>query len=301
MRPYLLFVSGAAGLAGLALIPDGLSLPVFLATFIPCWLGYGFGQALTDCSQIDTDAISSPYRPLVQGVVSPRAVRLVSLTALVAISGCVIYLNTATLLFLAMAITGLATYTYFKKNFWFAGPFYNGWIVMLLPLLAFLAPQAGGLELLKSFRVWGVALMTLFAYSNFVLMGYLKDITADRQTGYQTFPVVFGWRATTIVGDIFVVLSVVFCLLVADLSNAWALSLIVAASLIALLGQGHAHLTKDKTEANSSLAIASTVRSFILWHLAVTLSYAPAWSTFALTFYFCFEVVLFFRPEKVQI
>jgi len=64
-----------AGLVGLAFAPDLPPGRVLLA-FVPLFLSYGFGQALTDCFQIDTDAVSAPYRPLVRGIVSgPRSSR----------------------------------------------------------------------------------------------------------------------------------------------------------------------------------------------------------------------------------
>src|SRR3569832_104450 len=74
MRPYLLFVSGVAGCAGLALSPGEISIGKYLFAFIAFFLGYGFGQALTDVFQTDTDSISSPYRPLVRGIISKRSV-----------------------------------------------------------------------------------------------------------------------------------------------------------------------------------------------------------------------------------
>jgi 4-hydroxybenzoate polyprenyltransferase len=131
MRPYLLFVSGVAGLAGMALAQEqGLSLIKFLMAFVPFFLAYGFGQALTDCFQIDTDTISSPYRPLVKKEVTPLSVGMVSLIGLVLISFSLIYLNPYNIIWGAMSIAGLATYTFFKKNYWFAGPFYNGWTLL---------------------------------------------------------------------------------------------------------------------------------------------------------------------------
>ena len=79
MRPYLMFVSGITGIVGLSFadrVPPAEALLVSLASF----LSYGFGQALTDCFQTDTDALSAPYRPLIQGVVSKRQVLSISLT-----------------------------------------------------------------------------------------------------------------------------------------------------------------------------------------------------------------------------
>ncbi len=81
MRPYLLFVSGGAGLVGLAFIKDLGSVTVLLA-FVPLFLSYGLGQALTDCFQMDTDALSSPYRPLIKGIISRRQVLSVSFVGL---------------------------------------------------------------------------------------------------------------------------------------------------------------------------------------------------------------------------
>jgi len=302
MRPYLLFVSGAAGLAGMAISPNKEGdIVIFLMAFIPFFLGYGFGQALTDCFQIDTDSISAPYRPLVKGVVSPRAVGIVSIIGLVLISSSVIYLNLWNLLWGGMSIMGLATYTYFKKRFWFAGPPYNGWIVMLLPVMGFMAFSGGGISELKNENLLFLAILTLFSYANFVLIGYLKDISADKATNYRVFPVVFGWDKTVIVGDINVLVSVSACYWLIGHQDPYAFSAFVLASVIAIAGQLYGHLTKDKFESNAKFPISATVRSFILWHLAVTIYFRPDWLLFSIIFYLCYEIVLFARPSKEQI
>ena len=53
MRPYLLFVSGITGIVGMSLGPDIISIKIILV-FLASFLSYGFGQALTDCFQMDT-------------------------------------------------------------------------------------------------------------------------------------------------------------------------------------------------------------------------------------------------------
>ena len=83
MRPYLMFLSATTGIAGLALAPDLTVLHLLILTSL-FFLAYGFGQALTDCFQTDTDALSAPYRPLAQGKLSRRNVLEVSLAGLVA-------------------------------------------------------------------------------------------------------------------------------------------------------------------------------------------------------------------------
>lgn len=302
MRPYLLFVSGAAGLAGMAISPNQeVDIIIFLLAFIPFFLGYGFGQALTDCFQIDTDSISAPYRPLVKGEVSPRMVGAVSLAGLLLISISLIYLNLWNILWGGMSIMGLATYTYFKKRFWFAGPPYNGWIVMLLPVMGFMAFSGTGLSELMNKNLLLLAILTLFSYANFVLIGYLKDISADKATNYRVFPVVFGWDKTVMVGDINVLVSIIACYWLIGYQDPYAFSVFIFASAISISGQLYGHFTKNKSEHNATFPISATVRSFILWHLAVTIYFRPDWLLFSIIFYLCYEIVLFTRPQKEQI
>ncbi|WP_319481619.1 UbiA family prenyltransferase [uncultured Draconibacterium sp.] len=302
MRPYLLFVSGAAGLAGLALgWQENGSITKLVILFLPFFLGYGFGQALTDCFQTDTDAISAAYRPLIKKEVSPKALGVVSLIGLILIGIPLILYNLNNLIFCSLAIIGLSTYTYFKKNFWIAGPFYNGWIVMILPIAAFLAITGKGLSSLNNSTLIWLCVITLFAYANFVLIGYLKDITADRETGYNTFAVKFGWDHSVVLGDIFVIIVALASLFLINPENTIALALFIIATLVAVSGQIKAHFTSIKIEENATYPIVSTVRAFILWHLAIMVTFQPDWYLFALCYYFGFELVLLFRPEKGQI
>ena len=149
MRPYLLFVSGIAGAAGIAMgkTTPGISKRAIIA-FIIFFLGYGFGQALTDCFQTDTDRLSAPYRPLSKGIILVPEVLTVSAMGLL-VSGILLWLlHPISCLLSVLAVFGLATYSYIKKHFWAAGPFYNSWIVALLPLMGYFAasthaPTAG--------------------------------------------------------------------------------------------------------------------------------------------------------------
>ncbi|HEY5956756.1 MAG TPA: UbiA family prenyltransferase [Polyangiaceae bacterium] len=120
MRPYLFFVSGAAGLAGEALVA-GPSPIRRLVVFVPLFLAYGFGQALTDTFQIDTDSVSAPYRPLVRGQIGIRAVRWTSLAGLAASSLLLCALSRWVLIPAVLAVLGLLAYTPCKRRYW-AGP-----------------------------------------------------------------------------------------------------------------------------------------------------------------------------------
>lgn len=300
MRPYLLFISGAAGAMGIAMgkTTDTAEWKCWLA-FAPFFLGYGFGQALTDCFQTDTDKLSAPYRPLSQEVISIKSVLTVSISGLLASGLLMLWLSPLVFALSIAAVIGLATYSFVKKHFWFAGPFYNAWIVALLPLMGYFITQPQG-EWQLPVDNYSYILITFFSYANFVLIGYLKDIEADRATNYRTFPVVLGWNKTMLTGDIFALVTL-FLFWQQIAINAWSLAFGVAGSIVTVTGQIAGHLTKEENERGALVPIASTVRGFILLHIALILRFQPEWYLLALIYYALFEWTLFKRPSKYQI
>jgi 4-hydroxybenzoate polyprenyltransferase len=307
MRPYLLFVSGVTGIAGLALGP---AIPVASALVLGTvfFLSYGFGQALTDCFQIDTDALSSPYRPLVRGAVRVRDVLMVSLVGLV-VSGVVLTLfNPWNLLLAGLAILGLATYTPFKRRWW-AGPFYNAWIVAVLLLIGYAsAVGAASSSLRTSPALLGTLACVFFGYANFVLTGYYKDISADRATGYNTLPVVFGLRVSAWVSDLFALLALAGCGLAMNVALARAelvpghdVALIFLAAGAAATGIAQYRLHRVEGEHDAHRAIAPVVHAYILMLSAVAAAVKPTWSSSIVVFYIGFVCVMQSRPMREQI
>jgi 4-hydroxybenzoate polyprenyltransferase len=300
MRCYLLFISGIAGAAGMAVTKnDQTTWWELMAAFVPFFLGYGFGQALTDCFQIDTDKISAPYRPLSQGIVSATSILAVSIAGLLVSAVILIVLHLYSFLLSGVAVAGLATYSAVKRNSWLGGPFYNAWIVALLPLMgyyALLTPAAKdfGLELFP------YILVTFFSYASFVLMGYLKDIEADRTTNYKTFPVIWGWSNTIFLGDVFAIAAhYLFWQQTKD--NLYEVIAGVTGSVIIVYGQLRAHYTDQKNEKGALVPILATVRSFILLHIATVLHFQPQWWLYLVLYYILFEIALFFRPSHYQV
>jgi 4-hydroxybenzoate polyprenyltransferase len=309
MRPYLLFISGAAGMAGLASGPER-SLSVILLTFPVFFFAYGFGQALTDCFHIDTDSISSPYRPLVQGIISRTQVLAVSLIGLVLGSAVLLLFNPWAFLFGMLAVFGVSTYTYFKRRWW-GGPLYDAWIVAVLPLIGALVASGPGFDLTRLFQngiLLPIMLSVFFSYANFVLMGYFKDISADKQSGYKTFVVVFGWEKAALVSDVLAVLSVlasgwglIFWLLTTEsVPFRWiAIPVFLAAAVILAAAQIGIHRTRDEKKAFTP--IAHVVRGFILLLMAETCLLEPSWIPAVLIFYTGFEWILRKRPAREQV
>ncbi len=301
MRPYLLFVSGITGIAGMSF--GGSTDPtVLISVFAACFLSYGFGQALTDCFQTDTDAISSPYRPLTRGAISRRATLAVSVAGL---TGCVAllgYWNPLNLLLGLLAGAGLSTYTWFKRRWW-GGPGYNAWIVSVLFLMGALASGYRFEDDLPSF-LWTAA-GTFFAYANFVLAGYFKDIEADRATGYETLPVVFGRRTATIVSHGFAVAQttsiVVLLVLAAPLppTGAGGLFFLIASVLALVRGQWNLH--RNRCDDSAHRAIVPIVHSYLLCLAGTASIRNPEWFLPIAGFYLVFSFVLAQRPEPHQI
>ncbi|MBN1222606.1 MAG: UbiA family prenyltransferase [Candidatus Aminicenantes bacterium] len=306
MRPYLIFVSGAAGLVGLSFVPS-LRPAQFLLAFPPLLLSYGLGQALTDCFQTDTDAISSPYRPLVRGIVARKQVLAVSLSGLFLGIGVLAFMNPLILAVGGTAVLGLMSYTIFKKKWW-GGPFWNSWIVALLPVIGrmvdpgFQLKQAFPLGDSQSLAFISAVLAVHFGYGNFVVMGYLKDISADRRTGYRTFPVVFGWKATAFYSDALALAAALFtglALFSLGARNRIALAVLITACTVSVLAQVKIHRIRDERLAYGP--IACVVRTFILYSLAVVIAQGKLWIVFAAAFYLFFEAALRCRPEKTQV
>jgi 4-hydroxybenzoate polyprenyltransferase len=305
MRPYLLFLSGITGLAGIAAagsVPAGTIVPVFLASF----LSYGFGQALTDCFQTDTDAISAPYRPLVRGIISRNAVLVSSLLGLVLCSGIFAAGNVLNLAYGTLAVGGLASYTWFKRRWW-GGPWYNAWIVCVLVIMGYLA-GTGSTDPGLPGTIAPLLLMVFAGYANFVIAGYFKDIEADRQTGYNTFPVVFGRMPASIVSDLFAAGAVAGLLF--HLKNAapvWsspfeaAPSLVIATWGIVVLIKGQVLLHKNTDDQTAHVPIRLVVESYILILSAAIAALHPWWSVPLLAFYATFQLVLRYRTEVSQI
>jgi 4-hydroxybenzoate polyprenyltransferase len=304
MRPYLMFVSGITGVAGLAFTTK-LNLTNTLLIILASFLSYGFGQALTDCFQTDTDSISSPYRPLTQGIVSKNHFLILSVLGLIFCITVFTLHNPINIILGTAAGLGLATYTYFKKRFW-SGPFYNAWIVGILCIMSFLC-GGNGFENIIDLDFF-VVLSVFFGYANFVLSGYFKDIEADRATGYNTLLVKYGRKISSYVSDVFACLMILFGMFV--LMNETkhfeiisfiipALVFLIASFVLTILGQILLH--KVHSDEGAHPAIALVVHAYILQFSGLALLKKPEWLIFLSLFYIVFFIVMKFRPEKNQI
>jgi 4-hydroxybenzoate polyprenyltransferase len=305
MRPYLLFVSGITGLSGMAVSEETAPLPL-IALFAASFFAYGFGQALTDCFQMDTDAISAPYRPLVAGLVSRTTILAMSIIGLAACMAVFALRNPWNLGIGLAGAAGLGTYTFFKRRWW-GGPWYNAWIVVALCLMGFLG-GTGTRQFHVTAHLVPMLAAVFFGYANFVLSGYFKDISADAETGYNTLPVVFGRRTAAVASDLLAAgflastiwasiailkagmnpSNVIFALPFAGLG----LAFIVAAQIL---------LHRNRSDHAAHSPIAYVVHAYILMLSALISCLHPEWALFLAGHYGLFVYVLTHRAEVTQI
>jgi 4-hydroxybenzoate polyprenyltransferase len=300
-RPYLAFVSGGAALVGLA-FSSAPSTRAAIA-WVPLFLSYGFGQALTDCFQTDTDALSAPYRPLVRGVVSRAQVATVSVIGLGASAALLTALNPIILIPAALAVGGLLVYTPLKRTWW-GGPPCNAVVVALLPVMGRLVDGAGVPVLTSgphALAFWAGVAAVLLGYGDFVVLGYLKDVTADRATGYHTFAVAFGWRPAVICGEVLALgaLAAAAAALAQVGAGALAWTVLVASATVSVRAHATAHVLRDERSAHGP--IVGVVRSFVLCCGAVVLGVRPEWAPALALLYALFELALRSRPERTQV
>jgi 4-hydroxybenzoate polyprenyltransferase len=205
-------------------------------------------------------------------------------------------------------VLGLIAYTWFKRRWW-GGPLWNAWVVAALPAIGFLAGGGHAGALGTDRALWAAMLSVLFSYAVFVLLGYFKDISADRATAYRTLPVVAGWRMAALV-SLGLGLAAFVC-------SAWLLGLLgafeggraptLAVALPLWLAGGaavigaHPIMLRLRSEREAHRAITWTVRGFVLLHLGEAVVALPALAGPSLIFYVLFELVLGARPERSQV
>ena len=303
LRPYLFFVSGAAGLVGLAAAPP-LPLPAFALAFGAFFVSYGLGQALTDVFQTDTDSISSPYRPLVRGEIRRGAVLLVSLSGLTLCGLTLALFNPWNLALAAAAVGGLAAYTPLKRRWW-GGPPCNAAVMALLPAMGFLCAEPSPMRVIAS-PLLPLAAGSVFAsYAVFVLLGYLKDVEADRATGYATIAVRFGRRTAVLASGAFCVAGLGASLLLlararwSDASR-WPGDVLWLAGAIVLVA-AHVKALAVQSDAEAFPAIALSVLGFLALHLGEASVLRPALAPLAAVLLVFFEATLARRPCREQI
>jgi 4-hydroxybenzoate polyprenyltransferase len=217
---------------------------------------------------------------------------LASLLGLAACALVLVMFNPAIALFALLPIIGLATYTPMKRRVW-AGPIWNSWIVATLPLLGALAGKRGLDAPLA--RAMATA---FFAYATFVLLGYLKDVEADRRTGYDTLPVRYGRRTTVAVSLVCALAAVWISWPTAEASLP---GIFLWAGGAIMLVLGHVRAWGITSDRGAHPAITMGLRGYVALHLGSAVLLKPALLAVGLAMLVGFEIALARRPSREQV
>ncbi len=175
----------------------------------------------------------------------------------------------------------------------------------LLPAMGFLCAEPSPASAIAS-PLLPLAAGSVFAsYAVFVLLGYLKDVEADRATGYATIAVRFGRRAAVLASGIFCAAGLAASVLLLRRArwsepSRWPGDALWLAGAI-LLVAAHAKALAVRRDAEAYPAIALSVLGFIALHLGEASVLRPSLAPLAVLLLVLFEATLAHRPCREQI
>ncbi|HEY5956755.1 MAG TPA: hypothetical protein VIV60_09390 [Polyangiaceae bacterium] len=184
----------------------------------------------------------------------------------------------------------------------------NALVVALLPYIGVVALGGSPYLAVHDWRLHAIAVSVFGSYAVFVIIGYLKDVVADRSTGYDTLPVHFGVRCSVLVSGGFALLgavgsAAVVChgLSVAPLRTPVVIGVLFWIVGLACLAVCHGLAWRVTRDDEAHGAIAWSVRAFLALHFGEALVTDPTLTPLAALLAVAFEFVLALRPARSQI
>jgi 4-hydroxybenzoate polyprenyltransferase len=212
----------------------------------------------------------------------------------------IVWLSPAAALPAAISVAMLATYTPLKRRWW-GGPPWNSAVVALLPLLGRMAGGGGLAEVLADGAVRAAMVSSFGTYAVFVLLGYLKDVEADRATHYNTVTVRFGRRATVLWSAAFATLGLTASVwLVQPRLTVSAGTALWFVGAVVLVG-AHVLAWRSTTDNDAWPGIQASVHGFVAVHLGEAAAIEPRWTLFAWILFVASIVAMFRRPVRRQV
>jgi len=144
----------------------------------------------------------------------------------------------------------------------------------------------------------------VLTYAVFVLLGYFKDVEADRATGYVTLPVRFGRRLSVLVSAVLCLLGLACSLVLLRVAAArpvLALGALLWATGAAFLLLAHLRILPAQRDEEAHPAIAMAVRGYVLLRLGEVALLRADLALPVLGVAVLFELALQRRPCRTQI
>jgi 1,4-dihydroxy-2-naphthoate octaprenyltransferase len=164
-----------------------------------------------------------------------------------------------------------------------------------------MAAGTGLAEALANGAVRAAMVSSFGTYAVFVMLGYLKDVEADRATHYNTVAVRFGRRATVVASAAFATLGLAASvwlvqprLTVSAGTALWSLGVV-------LLFGAHVLAWKSTTDHDAWPGIQASVHGFVALHLGEAAAIKPRWTLVAWILFGASIVAMFRRPVRRQV
>jgi geranylgeranylglycerol-phosphate geranylgeranyltransferase len=197
MRPYTLFYSGTLGFASALFLSEGQAQPwrLVMAFLVPT-LGWLAGLYAGDYYDRDLDAASKPHRPVPSGRVGAREA-FAFMVGYITVGYALALLLSPLALAVAVLTTvfGIAYSKTFKRHA-LLGNMDRGLLACFTVLFAGAAVRDIG---------WSVAVLCgifFFHDGSSNLIGAIRDVEGDRDSGYRTVPVVYGVRRSITISGV---------------------------------------------------------------------------------------------------
>jgi geranylgeranylglycerol-phosphate geranylgeranyltransferase len=206
-RFHFVPLSLSAGIVGMSAPSSGRTMPSLVVSLLICTFGYGVGVVINDWFDRKADAVNSPDRPFVAGLVNPNFALGVTLGMATVLFVLAIIIAPPVAIWSAVAIAGHFVYTW-TKGIPMVGNIANGADLAVFTLIgmAGVRPAAGWLGIPRSTVLQFVLVAAVL--SGFCLVGYFKDVKGDRIAGYRTLPVAIGPVWASRIAPVFPVLAV---------------------------------------------------------------------------------------------
>ena len=224
MRPYTFFVTGFAGLLGMLLVNNSVSLVQKIIVLIVLFLSYGVNQIVNDLLGLKDDKINAPKRPSVTGELNK--IKAIILTVIIFILGAILsyYFSPYALIIYLIGYSANVLYEYFKGipllgNLWF------GVMIALAPLYGALAITSMTLmDIFDNSNLIYVSLLILLSSSTLCYFTYFKDYLGDKATNKKTLVVLLSPKKSKLVSYILTMIPFIF-LITIFIFNLWILKL----------------------------------------------------------------------------
>lgn len=197
LRPLNLSIAAFAVIVTALILNKIDMVSVWLKALIVVVCYNGAANAINDYFDQETDRINRPNRPLITGIISPKAVLVFSiLLFIIGTFFAVLLPMQSTIIAVAIALPLMVAYSFWLKSVPLLGNFIISFVLGLTFLFA-------GSALSEMMALWIIAILAVGLTMVRELVKDIADYDGDIKTNIRTFPTIFGIKKAWILAAIF--------------------------------------------------------------------------------------------------